>query len=285
VTVLLSLLAAASYGLGDFNGGIFSKRGGPWAVSLVTQLSATVFVVVVALVQGGSPDRTDLAWALVAGVSNGFGTAFLYRGLSSGRMGVVAPVSGVGAVLVPVVVGLVTGERPAMLVWVGVLLAIPAIWLVARTPLTDGTGGTDGTGAPALRSGVLDGVLAGLGFGALFAALAQIPEEAGFLPLALNQVIAAGVIVVVALALRQDWVPRSRWALGGVVSGGLGALATGMFQVATHHGYLSVAAVITSLYPAFTVLLAALVLREHVHRTQGLGLAMCAAAVALVAAG
>ena len=279
MTVLLSLFAALSYGLGDFNGGVFAKRGGPWAVSLVTQLSATVIVLVVALVDGGDPGSADLAWAVLAGAANGFGTAFLYRGLASGRMGVVAPVSGVGAVLVPVAVGVVTGERPEATVWIGILLAVPAIWLVSREPGTTVAGSAPG------RSGLIDGVLAGLGFGALFAALGQIPEEAGFLPLALNQVVAAGVIVVVAMALRQDWVPRNRWALGGVVSGALGALATGLFQVASHHGYLSVAAVITSLYPAFTVLLAALFLRERVHRTQGAGLALCAVAVVLVAAG
>jgi len=279
VTVLLSLLAAASYGFGDFNGGIFSKRGGAWAVALVAQLSGTAAVAVVALVLGGSPTGTDLAWAGLAGLGNGFGTAFLYRGLSSGRMGVVAPVSGVGAVLVPVAVGVVTGERPDVSVWAGVLLAVPAIWLVAREP------GPRVAGAGAQRSGVLDGVLAGLGFGGLFAALAQVPEGSGFLPLALNQLVAGVTIVLVALALRQDWVPRSRWALGGIVSGCLGALATGLFQVATHHGYLSVAAVITSLYPAFTVLLAAVLLRERVHRSQGLGLALCAVSVVFVAAG
>jgi uncharacterized membrane protein len=93
------------------------------------------------------------------------------------------------------------------------------------------------------------------------------------------------VIVAVALTLRQDWVPRSRWALGGAISGVLGALATGLFQVATHHGFLSVAAVITSLYPAFTVLLAAAVLHERVHATQGIGLGLCAASVVLVAVG
>ena len=161
------------------------------------------------------------------------------------------------------------------------VLALPAIWLVSREPST----AVDGTSPGG--SGVLDGVLAGLGFGALFAALAQIPEEAGFLPLALNQLVGR----------RRDragrrWrcartgCPRSRWALGGVVSGAARrAWRPGLFQVATHHGYLSVAAVITSLYPAFTVLLAALVLREHVHRAQALGLALCAASVALVAAG
>ncbi len=277
MSILLSLLAAASYGLGDFNGGLFSRRGGAWAVSLVAQLSGTVLVLLLVLVTGGSPTGADLAWAVVAGVGNGFGTAFLYRGLSSGRMGVVAPVSGVGAVLVPVVVGVLTGERPGLLVWAGVLLALPAIWLVSREPVTGPPAGGS--------SGILDGVLAGLGFGALFACLAQIPAEAGFLPLALNQLIAGGAIILVAVALREDWVPRNRWALGGAVSGLLGSLATGLFQVATHHGYLTVAAVITSLYPAFTVLLAATVLREHVHRTQAIGLALCAGAVVLVAAG
>ena len=281
MSILLSLFAAASYGLGDFNGGIFSRRGGAWAVSLVAQLAGTALVLVLVAFDGGSPTSTDLAWAVVAGVGNGFGTAFLYRGLSSGRMGVVAPVSGVGAVLVPVVVGVLTGERPGALVWVGVLLALPAIWLVSREPSSEPVPGpTQDVG-----SGVLDGVLAGLGFGSLFAALAQIPEEAGFLPLALNQLVAGGAIILVALALHQDWVPRNRYALGGAISGALGALATGLFQVATHHGYLTVAAVITSLYPAFTVLLAATVLREHVHRTQAIGLALCAGAVVLVAAG
>jgi uncharacterized membrane protein len=279
VTVLLSLLAAASYGFGDFNGGIFSKRGGPWAVSLVAQLSGTLLVLVVALVDGGDPTRADLGWALVAGLGNEFGTAFLYRGLASGRMGVVAPVSGVGAVLVPVVVAVATGEQPGLAVWVGVVLALPAIWLVSLEPVSALNG------PPGGGSGLMDGILAGLGFGALFAALAQIPEEAGFLPLALNQLVAAVAIVAVAFSLRQDWVPRNRWALGGAISGALGALATGLFQVATQQGYLSVAAVITSLYPAFTVLLAALVLREPVHRAQAVGLALCAAAVTLVALG
>jgi drug/metabolite transporter (DMT)-like permease len=277
MTILLSLLSAASYGLGDFNGGIFSRRGGAWAVSLVAQLAGTALVLLLVAFDGGSPTAGDLAWAVVAGVGNGFGTAFLYRGLSSGRMGVVAPVSGVGAVLVPVAVGVLTGERPGAVVWIGVLLALPAIWLVSREP---STGPSDGSG-----SGILDGVLAGLGFGTLFAALAQVPAEAGFLPLALNQLIAGGAIIAVALVLRQDWVPRNRYALGGAISGALGALATGLFQVATHHGYLTVAAVITSLYPAFTVLLAATVLRERVHRTQAIGLALCAGAVVLVAAG
>jgi drug/metabolite transporter (DMT)-like permease len=275
VSILLSLFAAASYGLADFSGGVFSKRASAWSVALMAQLGGGLVVLALGLVLSGEPTTTDLAWALLAGVGNGFGTAYLYRGLASGRMGVVSPVSGVGAVVVPVAVGLATGERPGALVLVGVALAFPAIWFVSREP----------EGGSLMGPGLLDGILAGLGFGTLFAALAQIPEEAGLLPLALNQLVAGVVIVAVAALLRQPWVPRNPAAIGGVISGLLGTLATWLFLVATHHGYLTVAAVITSLYPAFTVLLAVIVLREHVHRAQAFGLALCVGSVVLVAAG
>jgi uncharacterized membrane protein len=272
--ILLALLAAVSYGLADFVGGVLSRRASPWSVALMAQVGGAVLVFALTLVVPGEPTRADVLWSVVAGLGNGLGTACLYRGLSSGRMGVVAPVSGVGAALVPVVVGVLARERPAVLVWVGILLALPGIWLVSREPTSGGLG-----------PGLTDGVLAGLGFGILFAALAQIPESAGFLPLALNQVVAGVAIIAVALALRRPWVPREPRALAGVVSGALGALATGAFLVATHGGYLTVTAVLASLYPAFTVMLAATVLREHVHRAQAMGLGLCAVAVTLVAAG
>ena len=272
--ILLALLAAVSYGLADFVGGVLSKRTSPWAVALMAQVGGALLVFALTLVVPGEPTRADVVWSVLAGLGNGVGTAFLYRGLSSGRMGVVAPVSGVGAALVPVAVGVLAGERPSALVWGGILLALPGIWLVSREP-----------GSGSLGPGLTDGILAGLGFGALFAALAQIPASAGFLPLALNQVVAGVAIIAVATALRAPWVPREPRALAGVVSGGLGALATGAFMVATQSGYLTVTAVIASLYPAFTILLAATVLREHVHRAQAMGLSLCAVAVALVAAG
>jgi uncharacterized membrane protein len=280
VSVLLSLLTALAYGLADFAGGLSAKRASPWSVALVAQAAGTLLLLPVGLTVGGSPSGTDLAWGAAAGIGNGFGTAFLYRGLSSGRMGVVAPVSGVGAAVLPVVVGVVLGERPALLVWIGILLALPAIWLVAREPAT--VAREQGS---SVASGPLDGILAGAGFGAFFVALAQVDPDAGLLPLTANQVMAMPVIVVVAMFLHQPWVPRERASLGGLVAGALGASATLCFLLASREGYLSVTAVLASLYPAFTVLLAALVLREHIHRAQAVGLALCAVAVVLVVAG
>jgi len=276
MTILLSLLAALSYGLADFCGGLASKRGSAWGVALVASVTGAVLVLTMSVFLGGGPTAADLWWGAAAGVGNGFGTAFLYRGLASGRMGVVAPVSGVGAAVIPVVVGVLLGERPALLVWLGIVLAIPAIWLVARDPA--------GSGAAA-PGGALDGALAGLGFGFLFVALAQVSEDSGLLPLAVNQAVAAVVIVLVATLLGQSSRPHPSAAFGGMLAGVLGALATVCFLLATREGFLSVASVVTSLYPAVTVVLAASVLGEHVHRAQAAGLLMCALAVSLVAAG
>jgi len=280
IAVALALLSAVAYGLSDFVGGVLSKRASPWSVALVGQLAGAVLVLALAVVTSGAPTAADLRWAVVAGIGNGLGTAFLYRGFASGRMGVVAPVSGVGAAVVPVAVGLLTGERPGSLVWVGIVAALPGIWLVAREP-----GNRAITGGPAASTGFVDGILAGLGFGSLFAALAQVPDSAGFLPLALNQLVAGGVVVLAAALLRAPWVPRSRAAASGVVTGVLGTTATGAFLLATQQGLLTVTSVLASLYPAVTVLLAATVLREHVHRAQAAGLLLCGLAVALVAAG
>lgn len=278
--VLLALASAAAYGLSDFVGGVTSKRASPWSVALVAQLVGGLAVLALALVVSGDPTAVDLRWAVLAGVANGVGTGFLYRGLSSGRMGVVAPVSGVGAAVVPVAVGVLSGERPSALVWVGIVVALPGIWMVAREPSSE-----DVTGSAPTSSGALDGVLAGLGFGALFASLAQIPEEAGFLPLALNQLVAGIVVIVMASVLRARWLPREPAAALGAVSGVLGATATGCFLLASQAGYLTVTSILASLYPAVTVVLAATVLREHVHRGQVVGLLLCGTAVALVAGG
>jgi uncharacterized membrane protein len=277
--VLLSLTAALSYGLADFTGGFAARRAGAWTVAFVAQAVSAAATLVVALVLPGDPTGSDLAWAVAAGVANGLGTAFLYRGLSSGRMGVVAPVSGVGAAVVPVLAGVGLGERPAALAWVGIAAALPGIWLVSREP------GPAASAPASSGSGLVDGVLAGLGFGLLFVCLGRFTDDAGLLPLALNQAVAGAAIVVLALVSGVPWWPRERGAGWGALAGLLAVTATVAFLLANRTGLLSVSAVITSLYPAFTVLLAASVLRERIHAGQALGLALCGCCVALVAAG
>lgn len=277
IAVVLALTSAAAYGLSDFIGGVASKRTSPWTVGIVGQATGAVLVVALGLVIGGSPTPEDVGWAALAGVGNGAGVALLYRGLSRGRMGVVAPASGVMAALIPVAVGLLDGERPSPVVAIGMVAALPGIWLVAAAPPDE----TDRN----RPSGLVDGLGAGVGFGLLFATTSRIPEGSGVLPLAVMQGVAVVLLIAGATLAREAWWPRHRTALGGVWCGALGSLAVVLFLTASHRGLLTVVAVIASLYPAGTVLLAATLLRERIHRSQGWGLGLCAAAVVLVAGG
>ncbi|MGZ4535235.1 MAG: EamA family transporter [Nocardioidaceae bacterium] len=284
MAVLLALFSAIAYGLSDFVGGIVSRRTTAWSVAVLGNASSSLLLVGLASLQPGSPTGTDFAWAVLAGLGGGTGTGFLYRGFASGRMSVVAPVSAVGAAVVPVLVGVATGERPDLVVWTGIVAAMPGIWLVSSTPDSPMAGDTAGREGR-LPPGLVDALLAGLGFGVLFAALGQVPAGSGLWPLAVSQLVSVPSVVGLAVLLRGAWVPRGRWVLWAVLAGTLGATATLTFLLASQRGYLTVSGVLASLYPATTVLLAASVLREHIHRAQGVGLGLCALAVVLVAAG
>lgn len=281
LTVLLALGSASLYGLSDFLGGLASRWASVWAVAVVTQVTAVIAMGLVALLTGGEPGPGDLAWGALAGVGTGIGTAYLYRGLSSGRMGVVAPLSAVGAALLPVAVAVALGERPALLTWVGIAAAVPAIWLVSTAADPVDVGGA----THRFGEGVLDGLLAGLGFGLMFAALGQVDAAAGLWPLAAAEVMSVVTVVALATLMGHAWWPTERSAWWGIAVGMLAAAATVLFLLASQSGLLAVAAVLSSLYPVFTVLLAATVLRERIHGPQAVGLILAGAAVALVALG
>jgi drug/metabolite transporter (DMT)-like permease len=282
VTVILALGSAIAYGLSDFLGGLFSRHSQVWPVAVVVQASGAACVLLAALLFAGDPTAAHLLWGLLSGVGSGLGTAFLYRGLATGRMSVVAPLSAVGSAVLPVLVGVVTGERPELLAWFGIVCALPAIWLVSS-----GEGDEGLTGEPVSRAatGVVDGIVAGLGFGLLFVALGQVPDGAGLVPAGIGMAGSVFVVIALAAVLRQPWLPRERGAASGVLVGVIAAAATVLFQFATQSGLLTIASVLSALYPAFTVLLAVLVLREHIHRGQAVGLALAGGAVTLVALG
>ncbi|WUH99638.1 DMT family transporter [Spirillospora sp. NBC_00431] len=275
--ILLALSSALAYGAADFIGGAGSRRHSSWQVVLVGQVAGALVMLVAGLTLPGDPAATDFAWALLAGAGSATGSIFLYRGLARGRMGLVAPISAVGAAVLPVLVGVLTGERPSWLVWVGVLAALPGIWLVSREATPD---------QPARTRGALaDGAIAGAGFGVLFIALAQISADAGLLPLAANQLVGALLTIVAAGGLGQAWRPQ-RGVLGwGSASGVLGASGTLAFMIATGATSLGIAGVLASLYPAVTVLLAAGVLGERIGAGQRAGLGICTLAVATLALG
>jgi drug/metabolite transporter (DMT)-like permease len=275
--ILLALAAALAYGASDFVGGVGSRRYSSWQIVLVGQGAGALVLLLAGLTLPASPTALDFAWALLAGLGGAAGSILLYRGLARGRMGLVAPISAVGAAALPVLAGVVFGERPGWLVWAGILAALPGIWLVSRTTSTDRP--------TAARDGLLDGTLAGVCFGILFIALAQISDGAGLLPLAANQLIGAILTVVAGAGLRQVWRPSPGVLGWGSVSGVFGASGTLAFVVATGATSLGIAGVLTSLYPAVTVLLAAGLLKERVAVGQRVGIGICTLAVAAMALG
>jgi len=279
IAVLFALAGALAYGVSDFIGGLMSRRASLWPISLTACIGAFLGAVVLALSIPGHPQAHHFAWALLAGCGAGIGTGFLYRGMAGGRMAVAAPVSAIGAAALPVLAGVIGGERPGLIVWLGIAFAFPAIWLVA-SEAPDGAH-PDGGGP----SGALDGIVAGLGFGLSFAGLAQVPGSAGYWPLALSQGVAVLAVIVTCFLMGGSPWPRRPAEFTGLAGGVLASLAIWFFLLATHRGMLTVSSVVVSLYPATTVIMAITLLREHIHRAQAIGLALCAATVAFVAIG
>lgn len=276
MAVILALISAASYGVSDFLGGLFSKRSGPWQIATIGQSSSALTALAAGLfVLPGSPTPADLVWGAAAGMGGGIGASFLYRGLAGAKMNVVAPLSAIGSALLPVAAGIGLGDRPPLLTALGVACAFPAIFLISRATDED----------PTHRGGVADGIIAGLGFGFLFICLGQVSSSSGMLPIAALQTVSVLTVIVTASSLKQRWKPRDPMALRALLMGPLGVSATGCFMYATHHGLLSVVSVISALYPASTVALAAIFLRERVRGWQGVGLALAVASVTMVAAG
>jgi drug/metabolite transporter (DMT)-like permease len=279
LAVLLGLGSAATWGAGDFAGGLASRRGSVLAVLAVGQLAGVSLLAAVAIAAGeAAPPREGLLWSAAAGVAGAAGLAALYRGLAVGRMGIVAPVSAVLSAAIPVAAGALQEGLPPAAKLLGFALGLAGIWLVAG-------GGPAGDGARPAGLGLA--LLAGLGFGGYLVLMAKGAEGGAFWPLAASRgtslalAVAAGAV---ALAAGRPPGPPARAALPLVLlSGVLDAAGNALFVLAARAGRLDVAAVLSSMYPATTVALAALVLRERVSARQRAGIAAVLGAIALIA--
>jgi drug/metabolite transporter (DMT)-like permease len=275
---LLALSSAVVFGLVHFLSGLLARRAGSYAVAVLGQLGGLVLVGGSAvLVPSSGLVVSDLAWGALSGLGTGIGVAFLYRGLSIGNMSVVVPLSDVGALVLPVVIGvLLLGDRPTLLAWVGVAAAIPALWLVSRTGAA-----TD----PAAATGTLDGLVAGAGFALQFVAISRVDLDAGLWPVFAARVLAVVTITALAVHRRASLrAPRALILPAGVV-GAAGSGAIVLYLLATQQQILTLATVLTALYPAIPVLLALLFLRERVTDHQVVGLLLTGAASALISLG
>lgn len=272
-SVLLGLASAAAWGAGDFSGGLASRRAPVLGVLALGQLAGASLVAAIALGLGEpAPPAGAVAWAVSAGALGAVGLGALYRALAVGRMAVVAPVSAVLSAALPVAWGIAEDGLPPATKLAGFALALAGIWLVARS-------GETGEG----RAGLLLAVVAGCAFGGFLVTMHRAAQEGTFWPLAAARGTSLALALAVALARRRPFLPPRAAVPLVLLSGALDAGGNAFFVLAAQVGRLDVASVLSSMYPAGTVLLAALVLRERVSRPQGAGLAAVAAAIALLA--
>lgn len=277
VTVLFGLAASLFWGSGDFSGGLASRRAKATSVVIITYAVGFVLLVALALVfREPLPQPADVLWGGLSGVAGGLGLLAFYSALSTGKMGIAAPVSAALTATLPVLFSVVTVGLPTPLQLGGFALAVLGIVLISRPDhAEEGEGTAQGVGLA---------LLAGCGFGLFFILISRVSPATTFGSLAIARF--SSVIILLALtALRRQPVRLGMAAAPLVViAGALDALGNVFFLLAAHSGRLDVAAVVSSLYPAATVLLAALLLRERVRGAQALGIALALVAIPLISA-
>ena len=274
--VVFGLFSAIAWGAGDFGGGLVGRRIHVLTLVLGTQVTGMVVALSLWRLLGEAPPGpADVAWAALAGVLGAAGILALYAALAAGRMGIVAPVSGVLAAAVPVAVGIVLDGLPSPLVLVGMLAAAGAVVLVSRV-----AGGPAGTG-----SGLRLALAAGFGIGLFNVAITRTDDAIVFGSLVVARLTSAlAVLAVLAAGRRRPAAPRSL-APAILAIGVLDMAGNAGFLLAAQTGPLSVAAVLSSLYPVTTVVLAGLLLRERVDRGHAAGILLALVAIVLIASG
>jgi uncharacterized membrane protein len=281
VTELLALASAVLYGAGDFFGGLTARRVN--AIAAVT-ISQFVGLVVLAAAIGflpGIASSGDLFWGIAAGLTGGAGVALLYRALAIGTMAVVAPITAVCAVVVPVLAAFGMGERLKVVTGAGIVLAIVGIFLVSQQERPEHATGLRAT-MRTMPTGVGLAVLSGIAIGLFFLSLARTTPEGGLWPLLFARVTSVLLFVGLSLATSRPLrMPAPVFRIA-VASGVLDMLANALYVIAARTGPLSVVVTLASLYPASTVVLAHVVLGERLSGLQKIGICCTLTAVVVI---
>ena len=290
LAILLALASAIGYGGSDFAAGLAARSAGVIQVTLLASaVSAVVVAAALPFAASHPPTAAAMAWGAVAGLGGTTGAFALYLGFRHAAFSVAAPISAVGAAGFSVLAGLLLGERPTALALTGIALALPAIVGVSASAASAGdTPPEEAAAAGRPAAGVVLGLVAGACFALLFIGLDRagtVAPGSGLWPVAATQVTELTAALVVAVATRNVRLPAARPRLLAVITGAAGAAGTILFFFATHQGFLAVTAVLTSLYPAVTIVLARTMLGERLTALRLAGLALAGACVALIAVG
>ena len=275
LSVAVALCAAAVYGAADFFGGLAARKTPAAAVVVLSQLAGSLVLAVAWFALPGTFYASDIGWGVVAGIAGGIAIASLYAALAVGRMGVVSPVTAVVGASVPVAVGLALGQPPAPPTLAGIVLAFVAVALIAAN--------TESRRISLREPGLALALYSGLAIGLLYVFLARGHADGGLALLATTRVTSLVMLAAFACARRESLRPARGGLPTILLAGALDMSANVLYVVAARHGLLAVVAVLTSLYPASTVALARVVLRERLEPLQWAGVACAACGVALIA--
>lgn len=275
MTVVLGLAAAILYGVGDFAGGIASRRHTAVTVLLFSYPIGALLMAALLPLFGGHPDTRSVLFGVAGGAAGLVGVVLMYSLMTVAPINIISPVTAVLAAIVPVVIGVGIGERPHLASWFGIALGLAAVVLVSYTS-DEHPHGRIGLRILALA------FVSGLGFGMYFVFLARAGNDSGLWPLVVSRFSSAALIVPLAMVRRGFAKVHGRMLGIVVLAGACDALANLCFLLAARHGLLSLASVLTSLYPATTVILAVWLLHEHTSATQRVGLALAAGSIVLI---
>ncbi|HZU66619.1 MAG TPA: DMT family transporter [Ktedonobacteraceae bacterium] len=271
-TIVFGLAASLFWGSGDFNGGLASRRATASSVVVAAYAVGFVLLVVLALLwREPFPKSLDIFWGGLAGLAGAIGLVSFYSALSIGRMGIAAPISAVLTAGLPVIFSVFTEGLPNLLQLGGFVLALLAITLISRPEPARGR-----------PEGIGLALLAGTGFGCFFILISRVTHGETFWPLAVARFTSVLFLLIMASIRRQPMRPQLAVTHLILLAGVLDAFGNVFFVLASHSGRLDVAAVLSSLYPAATVILAALLLRERVTRIQGIGILLALIAVPMI---
>jgi drug/metabolite transporter (DMT)-like permease len=280
MALLLAGFSALLYGIADFSGGFASARSRLLSVLACSQLFGLVIALgALAVTRPGLPSLRDLGWGLVAGLTGSMGLFMLYGGIAKSIVAIVSPASAVVGALIPVLCGLLLGERPAVTAMAGSALCLPAIVLLSWER------GLERHGDRSVKGALVYGVLAGVGFGAFFTALSRCSPGAGLWPLVAARVASITAAGVALLATRQSFRVERPGLATTLLAGGADMGANILFLLASQSGLLSLVAIITSLFPAPTVILARIFLKQRIPPVRLAGFILALTGVGLISFG
>jgi drug/metabolite transporter (DMT)-like permease len=279
VAIALALVASLSWGFADFVAGLKSRALPILTVMTVSQTVGLVVIGAIVVVRGEGPPGGGFAlFAALAAIGGLGGLAAFYRGLAVGAMAVVAPISGLAAG-VPVVFGLLRGERPSALQAAGIAFALAGVALAAREQEAERERSTRTAAGAGLA------LVAAVGFGSFFVAMDRASEGDALWAILVNRVTGVTLLAALCLAFRPA-LKVARADLGTLAAiGTLDMAANALYALATRQGLVSVVAVLSSLYPVVVVALAFAILGERVRPSQGVGAVAVLAGVAMIVGG